>query len=407
MKTTDIKIEKLKTAEYNPRKISDKELTSLKKSLSKFGFIQPVVINKDFTVISGHQRIRAWKEMEHDTVPTIQMDITKIEEKALNLAMNKIGGEWDFEKLYGVMNDLRITTELEFTGFDDKEVSKILDQFIEEEPEETVEQLMEKLPSKAKQGEIYQLGKHRLMCGDSTSLDDVQKLTDGKTMDMVWTDPPYNVNYKSSNQKLGSIKNDNMSGSNFKDFSMKVFDCLASVTRQGGVFYVCTGWQSFATFQETLEETGIHLSEVIIWVKNQAGIHTLEYPHKHEQIIKAKNLSGGKKKKKGKAILYGWKEGKHEFFGDRSDYDVWEVDRLDASKYVHPTEKPDWLIMKALKNSTKFNDNVIDLFGGSGSALIACEKRGRNAFIMELDPRFVDVIIHRWEKYTKRKAKKI
>lgn len=137
-----------------------------------------------------------------------------------------------------------------------------------------------------------------------------------------------------------------------------------------------------------------------------AGIHTLEFPHKHEQIIKGRS-EGAKKKKKGKAIMYGWKEGKHAYYGDRSDYDVWEVDKRETGKYVHPTEKPDWLIMKALKNSTKFKDNVIDLFGGSGSALIACEKMGRNAYLMELDPRFIDVIIYRWEKYTKRKAKKI
>lgn len=141
-------------------------------------------------------------------------------------------------------------------------------------------------------------------------------------------------------------------------------------------------------------------------MKNQAGIHTLEYPHKHEQIIKGRN-EGVSKKKKGKAIIYGWKNGKHSYYGDRSDYDVWEVDRKDASKYVHPTEKPDWLVMKAIKNSTKFKDNVIDLFGGSGSCLMAAEKLGRNAFLMELDPRFVDVIIYRWEKYTGKKAKKI
>jgi DNA modification methylase len=406
MKILDIKIEKLKLAEYNPRIISDKELTNLKKSLEKFGFIQAVVINKDFTVISGHQRIRAWQEMKHDTVPTIQLDITPKEEKALNLAMNKIGGDWDTEKLFNIMNELRVADELEFTGFDEKEVSKILDQFLEEDEEEPVSELLEKLPSKAKLGQIYELGNHRLMCGDSTSLDDVQKLTEKRLMNMVWTDPPYNVNYKSSNEKLGSIKNDNMSASGFSEFSLKVFECLSAVTRPGGVFYVCTGWQSFATFQETMSEAGVHLSEVIIWVKNQAGIHTLEYPHKHEQIIKAKNV-GVSKKKKGKAILYGWKEGKHQFFGDRSDYDVWEVDKRETGKYVHPTEKPDWLIMKALKNSTKFKDNVIDLFGGSGSALMACEKMGRNAFLMELDPRFVDVIIYRWEKYTKRKAKKL
>ena len=137
-----------------------------------------------------------------------------------------------------------------------------------------------------------------------------------------------------------------------------------------------------------------------------AGIHTLEFPHKHEQIIKGRS-EGVKKKKKGKAIMYGWKKGKHAYYGDRSDYDVWEVDKRETGKYVHPTEKPDWLIMKALKNSTKYKDNVIDLFGGSGSALIACEKMGRNSYMMELDPRFIDVILYRWEKYTKRKAKKI
>lgn len=234
MKTTEIKISKLKLAEYNPRKISDKDLSNLKKSLEKFGFIQPVVINKDFTVISGHQRIKAWKEMGNDEVPTIQLTISKNEEKALNLAMNRIGGEWDIEKLYGVMNDLRITDELEFTGFDEKEVSKILDQFMEEEKEEPVAELLEKLPAKAKKGDIYELGNHKLMCGDSTSLDDVLKLTEDKKMSMVWTDPPYNVNYHSSNEKLGNIENDNMSEANFREFSRNVFVNLATVCRQGG-----------------------------------------------------------------------------------------------------------------------------------------------------------------------------
>ena len=234
MKTTEIKIEKLKLAEYNPRTISEKELTNLKKSLDKFGFIQPVVINKDFTVISGHQRIRAWKEMGNKEVPTIQLSITKNEEKALNLAMNRISGEWDVEKLYGVMNDLRITTELEFTGFDEKEVSKILDQFLEEEEDEPVSELLEKLPAKAKKGDIYQLDNHRLMCGDSTDLLDVKLLTEDRMMNMVWTDPPYNVNYKSSNEKLGSIENDNMSEASFREFSRNVFVNLSTVTTQVG-----------------------------------------------------------------------------------------------------------------------------------------------------------------------------
>ena len=241
MKTTDIQISKLKLAEYNPRKISDKELSNLKKSLEKFGFVQPVIINKDFTVVSGHQRIRAWKELKNETVPTVQVDITKKEEKALNLAMNRISGEWDMEKLYGVMNDLRVTDELEFTGFDEKEVSKILDQFLEDDIEDSTEKLLERLPAKAKKGEIYELGNHRLMCGDSTSLDDVMNLTEAKKMDMVWTDPPYNVNYKSSDQKLGSIENDNMSDASFTQFSRDVFQNLMAVTKQGGGL-LCLHW---------------------------------------------------------------------------------------------------------------------------------------------------------------------
>jgi DNA modification methylase len=404
MKISEVKISKLKLAEYNPRKMTDKDLANLKKSLKRWGFVQPIVVNKDSTVIGGHQRIKAWKEMGNDSVPIMQIDITKKEEKALNLALNRISGDWDTDKLFSVINELRTDEMLDFTGFDEKEVSQILDQFLEEDEEEDLEKLLERLPAKANKGEVYKLGKHRLMCGDSTNIDDVQKLVKGKLMDMVWTDPPYNVNYKS--EGLGNIENDNMSGGEFDDFMGGVFQRLFEVCKMGAVMYICTGWQSFSTFTAKMREIGLHISEVIIWVKNQAGIHTLEYPHKHEQIIKGKKYPVSKKKK-GTAIIYGWKKGKHKYYGDRSDYDVWEVDKRETGKYVHPTEKPDWLVMKALKNSSKFNDNVIDLFGGSGSALMACEKLGRNCYIMEIDPRFIDVIIFRWEKYTKLNAKKL
>jgi len=234
MKTSDLKITQLKLATYNPRKISDKDLANLKKSLERFGFVQPIVVNKDRTVIGGHQRIRAWKEMGNYTVPVLQIDITKKEEKALNLALNRISGEWDSEKLFEVINDLRVDETLDFTGFDEKEVSKILDQYIEDDEEETVEQLLEKAPAKAKRGDVYELGNHRLMCGDSTSEDDVKKLTGGKLMDMIWTDPPYNVNYESSDDALGKIKNDHMSEDAFSDFMGHVFLRLWESTRQGG-----------------------------------------------------------------------------------------------------------------------------------------------------------------------------
>jgi DNA modification methylase len=403
-----MKIEKLKLAEYNPRQISEDDLNNLKNSLKEFGFIQPVVINKDLTVISGHQRIRAWKEMGNDDVPVISVDVTKMKEKALNLAMNKISGNWDINKLYEVLDELSVTEEISLTGFNDKEISTILDNYrLEEEKEEisTVEAL-EQAPARSKLGDVYQLGNHRLMCGDSTDILDIKKIIGEEKMDMVWTDPPYNVNYESMNKELGSIKNDHMNVDNFNDFIQKVFANLSAITKQGGVFYVCSGWQSFATFESKLRESGVHISEVIIWVKNRGGIATIEYPHKHEQIIKARKTANPTKKK-AKAIFYGWKKGKHSFYGDGSDYDVWQVDRREAGTYIHPTEKPDWLVMKALKNSTKFNDKIIDLFAGSGSCLMACEKLGRKSYNMELDTRFVDAILYKWEKYTKKEAIKI
>jgi DNA modification methylase len=379
-------------------------MTALKKSIMKFGLVEPIVVNKDMTVIAGHQRLRAWEELgKKEPVPSVIIDVSKKEEKALNLALNKISGTWDVAKLYEVINELRTEDELEFTGFDEKEVSKILDSMIDES--EKIDEIPEYVPAIAKRGDIYKLGDHRLMCGDSTSMEDISKLIGENIMDGVFTDPPYNVNYESSKDKLGKIKNDNMSPEEFQIFIDKVFQNLFQISKPGATMYICSGWQSFSAFQQALEINKIHLSEVIVWVKNRGGIATIDYPHKHEQIIKARKL-GVPKKKKGEIILYGWKKGER-YYNPHGDYDVWEIDRLDASEYVHPTEKPDWLVMKALKNSTKVGENVIDLFGGSGSTLMACEKLGRKAFINELDPRFVDTIIARWENYTKRKAEKV
>ena len=245
------------------------------------------------------------------------------------------------------------------------------------------------------------------MCGDSTSLDDVMKLTNDKKMDMCFTDPPYNIDYEPLvNKKLGKIENDKISEENFDDLLTKALENISHSLKQGGVFYICCGWNSYSQTERAIKGLKLHLSVVIDWIKTTPShIPFGEYPHKYEKIVKVKNLRSSKKK--ARQIFYGWKNGKHAWYGESGDTDVWEMDVKDKGKYVHPTEKPDWLVMKALKNSTKFKDNVIDLFGGSGSCLMAAEKLGRNAYLMELDPRFVDVIIYRWEKYTKRKAKKL
>jgi ParB family chromosome partitioning protein len=308
----EIEIKKLKAAEYNPRKISEKELNQLKKSLKRFGFVEPVVVNKDWTLIGGHQRVRAWEELGNEKVPYIQVSIDKTKEKALNLALNKISGEWDTDKLFSVISDLKISEELDFTGFDEKEISKILDGMIEDAEEEPLAEILEKAPTKAKRGDKFQLGNHTLKCGDSLNMDDIKDLVGDEKIDMAWTDPPYNVNYESSVEDLGSIKNDNMSDDEFKGFITSAFAGLWSILKSGAPIYICSGWQSFTPFKEALENNEFHISEVIIWVKNQAGIHTIDYPHKHEQIIKAKKLAPTKKKK-AKAIFYGWKKGKHAY----------------------------------------------------------------------------------------------
>lgn len=311
MKIIETKISELKLAKYNPRIMSDKELNNLKKSLKKFGFIQSVVANKNSTVIGGHQRIRAWKEMGNDSVPTVFVDVTPKEEKALNLSLNRIGGEWDAEKLFDVITEIKADEELEYTGFDEKEISRILDVHIEDEDEEKpLEELLEIAPKRAKAGEIWQLGEHKVMCADSTNQEDVDKLLGEKKADMVFTDPPYNVDYEATS--LGKIKNDKMSDNKFADFMGKIFAVMHKSCKDGAVIYICSGWQSFSTFLQTLRENNFHISETIIWVKNLAGIRTLEFPHKHEQVIKAKRIS--KKKKKGKAIIYGWKKGKHKYY---------------------------------------------------------------------------------------------
>ena len=282
MKIVKTKISELKLAKYNPRVISDKELNNLKKSLKKFGFVQPVVANKNRTVIGGHQRIRAWKEMGNDSVPTVFVDVTPKEEKALNLAMNRISGEWDTDKLFEVISDIKTDKELEYTGFDEKEISRILDVNIEDEEEEEkpLEELLEIAPNRAKTGEIWQLGENRVMCGDSTIQENIDKLLGEKKADMVFTDPPYNVDYEAS--LLGKIKNDKMSDDKFTDFIGKVFAVMHKSCKEGAVIYICSGWQSFSTFLQKLRENHFHISETIIWVKNQAGIRTIDFPHKHE-----------------------------------------------------------------------------------------------------------------------------
>lgn len=399
----------LKEAEYNPRTMPDSEMLALKTSLNNNGFVEPLVANSNKDrlniLIGGHQRLKAAKEMGFKEVPVFYIDLNEEAEKALNLGLNKISGRWDEKKLAVVINDIKGSDLLPSTGFTESETSNILDSLLDDftSPEDE-----EKLPDEptSKMGEIYQLGPHRLLCGDSTQPESLIKLLGDERADMVWTDPPYNVNYHSRGQSLkddgnSSIKNDNLTPEKFKELIDGAFLNMLQFTKEGGVFYICSGWSSYPQFLESMKIGGFELSGVIIWVKNTASMGWNDYRYKHEWIVRASKEKG---KPSGTGIIYGWKKGKgHEFFGARDEFDVWEMPRKATSKYLHPTEKPVWLPMRAMRNSTKRDDIILDLFAGSGSVMEAAEKTGRRAFMVEYDERFCDVIRARYERMTNKK----
>lgn len=239
---------------------------------------------------------------------------------------------------------------------------------------------------------MYDLGPHRLICGDSTKPETYAALLGNEKAAMIWTDPPYNVNYEGKTDQKMKIKNDKMSPEDFRIFIDSAFACILGVTATGGSMYICSGWSSYPQFLDSMMKNGFRHSGVIIWVKNNATFGFSDYKYKHEWIAKAKKADA----KTAEAIIYGWKKGTHTFFGE-NEFDVWEMPRRTSNRN-HPTEKPDWLIMRALRNSSKRGDIVMDPFGGSGSLMAAAEKTGRRAFMVELDPKFCDVIRDRWER---------
>ncbi|MGE3682420.1 MAG: site-specific DNA-methyltransferase [Bdellovibrionales bacterium] len=248
-----------------------------------------------------------------------------------------------------------------------------------------------KLPvvPKTKLGDVYILGRHRLLCGDATNAKHVQALMKGETADMVFTDPPYNVDYEGKTEDALKIKNDKMGNSEFRDFLLKVFKNYISVSKPGSAIYVCHADSNGLAFRSTLVEAGWLLKQCLVWVKQQFVMGRQDYHWQHEPI------------------LYGWMPGaSHHWFGNRKQSTVWQFDRPMRS-LEHPTMKPVEMIQHALLNSSKKDDLVLDFFGGSGSTLIACEKTKRRCFTMELDPKYCDVVVTRWEKYTGEKAKRI
>ncbi|MCP6719728.1 MAG: site-specific DNA-methyltransferase [Patescibacteria group bacterium] len=410
MKIEQIKIKDIRFSEYNPRKITDTELTKLCESIRMFGFVNPVVVNthtcekcadRNLVLIGGHQRVKAAESEGMDEVPTVKVDLHLEQEKILNLSLNRIGGAWDADKLADLILDIRGSSILPMSGFNEDEISRILDsRLIDDTDYGNEETIPEDHDSQI--GEVYDLGVHRLVCGDSTDPKTFDLLLGDEKADMVWTDPPYNVAYESRGKRLreenkSTIKNNDLPPEQFQELIDKSFFNMLQCAKSGAVFYICSGWSSYPVFFEQLKKHGFKLSGTIVWVKNIASKGWGDYDYKHEWIVRARKKEE-KEKVKGVSIIYGWKEGSaHKFFGSRDEFDVWEMPRKAVMQYLHPTEKPDWLPMRAIRNSSKRGDIILDPYTGSGSVMLAAEKTGRRAYMIEYDPRFCDVIRRRYE----------
>lgn len=411
-----VAIDELKPAEYNPRKWSASARKGLTASLGEFGFVQPLVVNsapnRRGVIIGGNFKLDIAKEKGMKTVPVVWVNIPDLKrEKELNLRLNKNQGEFDNDLLADFGADL-----LSEVGWESKELDKIFDESGEDDFDADKE--VEKIETPVAQyGDVYELGRHRLMCGDSSKSEDVKKLMGGVLADMVFTDPPYNVNYSGRGKSTSNtIKNDNMDEAAFREMLVAWFKSYREAMKPEAPMYCCYASRTHREFEDALNANGFEVRNQIIWVKKVASMGWGDYRWKHEPILYChqkgatmpfygdrkqytewtEELSDEELLKKVKAMVTKEEEG---------DSTVWRLHR--EMKYDHPTQKPLKLVSIAIRNSSKRGDIVLDLFGGSGSTLIAADQLNRTAFTMELDPKYVDIIIKRWEKITGEKAKKL
>ena len=366
-----------------------KEYQKIKRSITEFGYVAPIIINNDMTVISGHQRLKVLEELGYNEVECVIVELNKNKEKALNIALNKISGDWDNAKLEELLAELKETDiDMDITGFSFDEVDNILkdvvgskeDEFDLEEELKEIEQPISKL------GDIWILGKHRLMCGDSTQKEQVLRLMNNQEADMLLTDPPYNVDYEGKTADALKIENDNMNETEFYNFLLDSFRNMYESVKYGGSVYVFHADTEGLNFRNAFKSCGFKLAQCLVWVKNTFVMGRQDYQWRHEPI------------------LYGWKEGAgHYFVDDRKQSTVLEFDKPSRNA-EHPTMKPVDLLVYLIKNSSKEDNLILDLFGGSGSTLIAAEQTKRKCYTMELDPKYCDVIVKRWETLTGEKA---
>lgn len=376
------KVIDLVPADYNPRKDlkpGDKEYEKLKRSIDEFGYVDPLIWNKRTSrLVGGHQRLKVLKDMGIDEVDVVVVDMDEEKEKALNVALNKISGDWDKDKLMLLITDLQGEDfDVSLTGFDPEELDDLFKDDMKDGVKDDnfdVDKELKK-PTMTKTGDLWQLGEHRLLCGDSTKEESYNLLMAGKQANLVITDPPYNVNYQGS---AGKIKNDNMKDDAFYQFLLAAFTNMEKSMADDASIYVFHADTEGLNFRKAFSDAGFYLSGTCIWVKQSLVLGRSPYQWRHEPI------------------LFGWKKkGKHCWYAGRKESTIWEFDKPKKNK-DHPTMKPIPLLAYPIMNSSMTNSIVLDPFGGSGSTLIACEQTKRICRTIELDEKFCDVIVKRY-----------
>ena len=375
-------VKELLPADYNPRKDlkpGDPEYEKLKRSIEQFGYVEPVIWNEQTgRVVGGHQRLKVLTDMGITEVDVVVVSLSDEKEKALNIALNKISGAWDNEKLALVIADLQGTDfDVSLTGFDPEELDDLFRDDVKngvKEDDFDVDAELEK-PCFSKAGDLWLLGDHRLFCGDSTKPETFDLLMNGKKTNLVVTDPPYNVNYEGS---AGKIKNDSMAEDQFEQFLLDAYLQMEAAMADDASIYVFHSDSHGLAFRKAFDAAGFYLSGCCIWKKQSLVLGRSPYQWQHEPV------------------LFGWKKkGKHQWYTGRKESTIWEFDKPKKNG-DHPTMKPVALMSYPIMNSTMTGCLVLDPFGGSGSTLIACEQTGRVCYTVELDEKFCDVIVNRY-----------
>jgi DNA modification methylase len=377
-----LKITQLIPADYNPRKDlkpGDAEYEKLKRSIHEFGYVEPIIWNKTTShIVGGHQRLKILLDLGFQEIECVIIEMDEEKEKALNIALNKINGDWDKEKLTLLITKLQgADFDVTLTGFDAAELDDLFKDSLKDgihDDDFDVDAELQKPPI-TKLGDLWKLGPHRLVCGDSTKQETFTKLMEGKQANLVVTDPPYNVNYEGT---AGKIKNDNMGNVAFYQFLLESFQNMESVMTKDASIYVFHSDTEGLNFRKAFSDAGFYLSGTCIWKKQSLVLGRSPYQWQHEPV------------------LFGWKKsGKHNWYADRKQTTIWEFEKP-KKNIDHPTMKPVALIAHPILNSSLSNCIVLDPFGGSGSTLIASEQTGRICYTIELDEKYCDVIVKRY-----------